>query len=215
MVRQSDILKHLGQAKVVPVIRMPSEMLARRACEWLAEAGMRALEITYSTPGATALIQELRQRFPDLCIGAGTILNDQDAQQAIEAGAAFIVSPMAAPTVLAACREADIPFLPGAATPTEVMERHQEGAATVKIFPALQAGGPGFLKALKSVFPNIPLMPTGGISPDNAADYFKAGALCIGMGGNLTSVQALEADNPKPVFQTAKRVLEAAGIPTN
>jgi 2-dehydro-3-deoxyphosphogluconate aldolase/(4S)-4-hydroxy-2-oxoglutarate aldolase len=173
---------------------------------------MQGLEITFTTPGAAELIAEMRRAAPNALIGAGTVLTSTQAERAAQAGAAFAVAPAAAPEVAAACARLGLPFLPGAATPSEVAARWAEGAAVVKIFPAREAGGPGFLKALKSVFPDIPLLPTGGVSPDTAPDYLAAGALCVGMGGELTPLHALEANDPAPVHAAARRTMELCGL---
>lgn len=205
-----DFRARLARVRVVPVIRTASPDLARRACSWLLDAGMDSLELTFTTPGAAEIIREFAGR-PGVLIGAGTVRTVEQARTAAAAGAAFLVSPGAAPEVAAEARRLALPFLPGAATPSEVSARWAEGAAVVKVFPARECGGPGFLKAVKSVFPEIPLMPTGGVSPDTVTDYLTAGALCVGMGGELTPAKALEANDPAPVLAAARRALEAAG----
>ncbi|UWQ90873.1 bifunctional 4-hydroxy-2-oxoglutarate aldolase/2-dehydro-3-deoxy-phosphogluconate aldolase [Rhodobacteraceae bacterium M382] len=183
----------LRDARIVPVIRHGDAHIARQACDLLAEAGIRALEITTTVPGAADLIADLRRAYPDIATGAGTVFDVDQARTVLDAGAEFVVSPCwsapAAEIVLAA----KIPYLPGAVTPGEVLHHANAGAQVVKIFPADAAGGPGFLKALKSVFPEVALMPTGGVSAQTAQAYLDAGAVCVGMGGNLLPARALEA----------------------
>lgn len=208
---KDEILRErLAALKIVPVIRTPSADLAIRACEWLLEAGLQALELTFTTPDAHRVIETFARTAPDALIGAGTVRTPEQAKAAIDAGASFLVSPGAAPGVGEAAAKAGIPYLPGAATPSEVEAHWAAGAAVVKIFPARECGGPGFLKAIRSVYPDIPLMPTGGVSPDTAKAYLDAGALCLGMGGELVPVDALKANDPKPVRDAAARALAAA-----
>lgn len=205
--REEALRVRLAALKIVPVIRTPSADLAIRACEWLLEAGLQALELTFTTPDAHRVIETFTRTAPDALIGAGTVRTPEQAKAAVDAGAAFLVSPGAAPGVGEAAARAGVPYLPGAATPSEIEARWAAGAAVVKIFPARECGGPGFLKAIKSVYPNIPLMPTGGVSPDTAKAYLDAGALCLGMGGELVPVDALKANDPGPVREAAARAL--------
>ena len=212
MVGDEELRARLARLRIVPVVRAGSEIEARRACRWLLEAGLEALEITYTTPGATNLIAELRAAAPAALIGAGTLRTGEQVREAAAAGAAFAVSPGAAPEAAAACADLALPYLPGAATPSEVAARWAEGAAVVKVFPAREVGGPAFLKAVRSVYPEIPLMPTGGVSPETAPDYLAAGALCVGMGGELMPAAALAADDAAPVLAAARRALALSGL---
>ena len=117
-----------------------------------------------------------------MTVGVGTVLNVEDGRQAVEAGARFVVSPAYVPGLCAFGASAGTPVALGAATPSEALRAHQDGAAFVKLFPAAQLGGPGFLKALRSVYPMIAFMPTGGIGPGDIGAYLSAGAVCLGMG---------------------------------
>lgn len=188
-----ELVETLRSAQIVPVIRHSNPEIALTACELLAEAGIRALEITTTVPDSAALIVELRKRYPAICTGAGTVLDAREADMVLAAGAEFVVSPCWSDAAAREAKAAKVPYLPGAMTPGEVQHHVENGAAVIKIFPADAAGGPGFLKAVKSVFPGLALMPTGGVSPDTAQSYLNAGALCVGMGGNLLPAQALEA----------------------
>jgi len=196
----------LRSETVVPVIRHDDPAIASSACALLAEAGVSILEITTTVPGATDLIATLRDRFPDVLIGAGTVLTQGQATAALDAGARFVVSPCWSDAAAGPVLEAGIPYLPGAMTPGEILHHADSGAAVVKVFPADAAGGPGFLKAVRAVFPDIPLMPTGGVSPDTAPAYLAAGALCVGMGGNLLPAKAIEAGD----LDTARAQIRAA-----
>jgi len=205
------LTRALKDARIVPVIRHPDTTIAETACRLLAQEGARVLEITMTVPDASGLLQRLGAAHPEVILGAGTVLDAAQAQAAIASGAQFVVSPCWCDTVAAACRAARIPYLPGAMTPGEVLHHAQAGAHVVKVFPADAAGGPGFLKALRAVFPDIALMPTGGITPGNAADYLAAGALCVGMGGNLLPAAALEAGDEARARDLIRAALHGAG----
>ncbi|PSL21152.1 bifunctional 4-hydroxy-2-oxoglutarate aldolase/2-dehydro-3-deoxy-phosphogluconate aldolase [Shimia abyssi] len=190
-----NFIEKLRAARVVPVIRHSNPDIAMAACELLVGAGIKALEVTTTVPRADTLIADLRQRFPDICTGAGTVFTAAQAHDVLAAGAEFVVSPCWSETAAPVILDAGIPYLPGAMTPGEVHHHAENGASVVKVFPADAAGGPGFLKALKSVFPDLALMPTGGVSPENATAYLNAGAVCVGMGGKLLPARALEAND--------------------
>ena len=208
--RGKALRARLAALKVVPVIRTPDTDLAIRACEWLLDAGMQALELTFTIPDADRVIQTFARTAPDALIGAGTVRTPEQAKVAIDSGAAFLVSPAAAPGVGETAARAELPYLPGAATPSEVEARWAGKRGCRENFPARECGGPSFLKAIKSVYPDIPLMPTGGVSPDTAKAYLDAGALCLGMGSEVVQVDALKANDPGPIRDAAARALEAA-----
>lgn len=205
------LLETMTRLKVVPVIRTTSEVHAERACEWLLEAGCEAIEVTMTVPNAAGLISRLRKRTPSALVGAGTVLDGNAATIVIDAGASFVVSPCAAPSAAEVCAARGVPFLPGAATPSEILARWREGAVIVKVFPAHQLGGPAFVKAMKAVFPNIPLMPTGGVKPEAVTSYLSAGACCVGMGSELAPVSALESGDKRAVMRVAEQVLKSCG----
>lgn len=200
-----DITAKLFSARVAPVIRTSTEDAARRAVALLAEEGFDLFEITLTTPGAMAVIADLA-RDASLTIGVGTVLTTDQGKSAIDAGASFVVSPAFIPGLSEAGKAAGTPVALGAATPTEALRAHEAGAAFVKVFPAAQLGGPGFVKALKSVYPMIDIMPTGGIEAGNLADYYAAGAACVGMGGKLVSDAALIARDDDAIRSAARTV---------
>ena len=203
-----DITANLISARVAPVIRTSTEAAARRGVELLADEGFALFEITLTTPGAMEVIADLAKD-PDLTVGVGTVLNVDQGKAAIDAGASFVVSPAFIPGLSEAGAVAGVPVALGAATPTEALRANEAGAAFVKVFPAAQLGGPGFIKALKSVYPMIDIMPTGGIEAGNLADYFAAGAACVGMGGKLVSDAALVAKDDEAI-RAAARTVKAA-----
>lgn len=189
----TSIIQRLSNAFIVPVVRLDDVDLARRASHILVQTGIRALEITMTVPGAPALLPELRKAYPDVVIGAGTVLSAEDCRAVIGGGVDFLVSPCWRDGVAEVAEKAGIPYLPGAMTPGEIIHHAEAGAAAVKMFPADAAGGPSFLKGVKAVFPTIPIMPTGGITPDQVSAYRAAGAFCVGLGGNLIPAAALKA----------------------
>ena len=201
----TDIAALLKSAVVAPVIRTSTAGAASRAVDLLSKQGFRLFELTLTTPGALELLGELSQR-SDLTVGLGTVLSEEQGRMGLEAGAAFLVSPAFVPGLTDLCREASTPVALGAATPTEVLQAHQAGADFVKVFPASQLGGAGFVKALKSVYPEIQIMPTGGINPPDIPAYLQAGAACLGMGGNLVSDAALTAGDDEVILTAAQAV---------
>ena len=201
-----DVLAELARIKAVPVIRAGKLEHATRAASWLAEAGMTIVEMTLTTPGVFDGVAELRKQ-PRLIVGVGTILSAQDARLAIAAGSQFLVTPCWVDGVIELARAANIPALIGAGTASEIWRAHTAGAAAVKVFPAATLGGPAFLKQMRAVFPDVPLMPTGGVTVDTATDYLVAGGFCVGLGGELAPAKALEAGDKAAVVDKARRLL--------
>ena len=198
--------RRLSRAVVVPVVRMRKQAHAETAVEVLSDSGIDAFEMTMTTPGALQLIARLREKGGSL-IGAGTVTTPEQALECISAGAEFVVSPVVLPEIARTCAARDVPCYLGAATPTEVLAAHRAGAAAVKIFPAAQLGGPSYLRAIRSVFPGIALMPTGGIGVENIAAYMAAGALCVGMGGKLVDEDAISEGRHGDVAEAAGALL--------
>ena len=196
--------------RVIPVLRFPSRQEAEAAIDCLVEAGFGSVEITLTTPGAVELIAALRGRSPQaFLVGAGTVLDLDAAKRCIEAGADYLVSPCLVPGMTAFAGAAGRGALVGGFTPGEVLAAWREGADIVKIFPAA-TGGPSHLAALRAVYPEIPLCPTGGISQDNLREYFKAGAALVGVGNNVIDRSALAAGDRSRVVAHAKRFLDLA-----
>ena len=181
-----DPLAALRQAGVVAVLRAPSPDSALATVDALIAGGVTGIEITYSTPDAPGVIARVRDRHPQALVGAGTVLTPDQAGAAADSGAAFLVSPGTTPELAEAMLDTGLPVLSGAMTPSEVMTATALGVHAVKLFPA-SLGGPSFLRALRGPFPHVPLVPTGGVSADNLGDWFAAGALAVGAGGELCS----------------------------
>lgn len=187
----SDRLARARTTGILAVLRAPSPELALEASEAIIRGGVSGIEVTFSTPDAPAVIRELIARHGDAAyIGAGTVTTAEQATQAADAGAAFLVSPGTLPGLTRAMLDTGRVVMTGAMTPTEVMGALDLGVDVVKIFPA-SLGGPSYLGALRGPFPDAPLMPTGGVKPDNLADWFAAGAVAVGAGGDLANGTAI------------------------
>ena len=186
-----SVVEQIRAIGIIPVVRATSSEEALAAVEAIREGGIPVLEITMTVPGAVQIIKTLTHRLGDTTlIGAGTVIDPDTARACVDAGASFIVSPALDVPTIEACRILDVPIFPGAMTPTEVLTAWKAGADAVKIFPANAVGGATFLKSLKAPLPQIELIPTGGVSLKNAAEFIQAGALAIGVGADLVKGDA-------------------------
>ena len=200
----------LREVGIIPIIRASSADAVMPVAEALLQAGLPVVEITLTVPNAIDAIGAVAKRFAGkLLVGAGTVTDAESARRAVEAGAEFIVTPCLVREVIEAARRADVAVLPGALTPTEVFEAFRAGGDMVKVFPAQSVGGAAYLRALRGPFPNIPLVPTGGVTLDNIADMFKAGAAAVGVGTELISQDALNRRDYAAIGAVAKRFLAA------
>lgn len=207
MSNPQHLLDQLLAHGVVPVVRTSSVDLARTSVGWLKEAGFRTFEITMTIPNAVSLIEELADD-KDLLVGAGTVFTAAEADRVVAAGANYVVSPCVSAEVGAACRRLEVPSLMGTLTPTEVFNALQAGSTAVKVFPASTVG-PAHLKALRSVFPNVTFMPTGGVDATTVGDWVKAGAACVGVGGKLVDESIIKAGDKDTVLKVGKQLIEA------
>lgn len=207
MSNPQHILEQLVAHGVVPVIRTSSADLAQTSVGWLKEAGFRTFELTMSIPDAPDLIAKLAED-KDLLIGAGTVFTAAEADRVVAAGARYVVSPCVSAEVGAACRRLGVPSLMGTLTPTEVFHALQAGSTAVKLFPASTVGA-GHLKALRSVFPKVTFMPTGGVDASSVGDWVKAGAACVGVGGKLVDEGLIKAGDKETVLKVGKALIEA------
>ncbi|RNE67242.1 bifunctional 4-hydroxy-2-oxoglutarate aldolase/2-dehydro-3-deoxy-phosphogluconate aldolase [Cryobacterium tepidiphilum] len=200
----STSLDVLQTTRVLAVMRAPSADSALRAADALIAGGITGLEITYSTPDAPGVIRALADRYSDeIYLGAGTVTTPDQAKQAADAGAAFLVSPGTRRDLVAAMKDTGLVVMTGALTPSEVMAATEFEVDVVKIFPA-SLGGPGYLRSLRGPFPDVPLMPTGGVTPDNIDEWFAAGAIAVGAGSDLVSAADLAADRYDEVERKAR-----------
>jgi len=182
-----EVFGKIVASGLVPVIRAENPDQAVRIAEACALGGVAALEITFTVPGASAVIEHLAKKSSgQILLGAGTVLDPETARIAILAGAQFVVSPSLNAETARLCNRYQVPYMPGAGTIREVIEAMECGADIVKVFPG-EILGPAFVKAVKGPLPQAPLMPTGGVSLDNVADWINAGSVAVGVGGNLTA----------------------------
>jgi len=194
-------------AGVVAVIRLKEPAKLRAVVDAIAEGGVRALEVTMTVPGAVELIRTLAPTLPPgFVLGAGTVLDADPATRVIDAGAQFVVSPVFRLPVLVACHARTIAALPGCFTPTEILEAWDAGADIVKVFPAT-ALGPAFFKDVHGPLPQVKLMPTGGVSLDNAGDWIRAGAVAVGVGTALLDAKAIAAGDYAVLRANAERIV--------
>lgn len=201
------ILREIG---IVPVIRAETADAALAVVETLASAGLDVAEITMTVPGAIDVIALVARRFGDrVLVGAGTVTDGATAELAIDAGAAFIVTPCLVPDVIDVARRAEVVVIPGALTPTEILDAFRRGGDMIKVFPVQNVGGAAYLRALRGPFPNIPLFPTGGVTLDSVREMFDAGAAAIGVGGEMISRDALARRDYASIGATAGRFLAA------
>ena len=203
-------LEELRRGGIVPVIRAESAGVAVRVVEALVAGGIRTLEITMTVPDAAGAIRAVADRFgQDVLLGAGTVTSRPLAEQALAAGAEFLVTPCLVAEVIAVARERDVAVLPGALTPTEVFTAWSAGGDIVKIFPASNVGGASYLRALKGPFPQIPLCPTGGVTLQTIGELVKAGADAVGVGGELVSKAAIAKGDYDAIAALAARYVTA------
>ncbi len=193
---------------IVPVVRASSAEEAKFAAEAICAGGIPIVEITLTVPGAVEVIAELRRASPNVLVGAGTVLNKEDVLRCASAGAQFLVSPGFNNGIIAGAREADLLLMAGALTPSELMAARDAGADYIKVFPCGNLGGPKYIKALKGPFPNVLMVPTGGVNLQTAADYIKAGAAALGVGGELVQKEAIQSRNAELLSGLAREFVE-------
>jgi len=205
-----DTLARLRAAKVIALVRADDPGHLVDCARALSEGGIGALELTMTTPGAVELCAAVTRALPHLLVGLGTVLDEETVPRAVAAGARFIVTPCVRPEVIGACRTEDVPVLGGAFTPTEVWASWEAGADVVKIFPA-EFFGPAYLRSLKGPFPQVELLPTGGVTPETVADFLRAGAFATAAGSSLVTPAALKARDWNALTARARQFVAAAG----
>ena len=205
---KQNVRNRIIEIGIVPVVRASTPDEARMAAEAVCEGGIPIVEITMTVPGAVEVIRELAKNTSSgVLIGAGTVLNAEAARRCLDAGAQFLVSPgLNLQTVELATREGKA-MMAGALTPTEVMAAWEAGADFIKIFPCGQVGGAKYIKALKGPFPQIPLVPTGGVNLTTAAEFIEAGVAALGIGGELVQAEALRERKPEVIVENARKFL--------
>lgn len=206
---KSDVLNRIKSEKVIALIRADSSASLLDCARALAAGGLNCIELTMTTPGALELCAQVSKELPNVLLGLGTVLDADTARKGIAAGAKFIVTPAVRPTVIAACKEAGVPVLSGALTPTEAYAAWELGSDIIKVFPA-EYFGPAYIKSLKAPFPKIEFMPTGGVTPETLGDFLKAGAFATAAGSSLVAAAALKAGDWAAITARAKVFVAAA-----
>ncbi|WP_277555281.1 bifunctional 4-hydroxy-2-oxoglutarate aldolase/2-dehydro-3-deoxy-phosphogluconate aldolase [Halobaculum limi] len=200
----SDAFAAMRESGIVAVMRGAEPETVVDTAEALVAGGVTALEVTADTAGATEMIATLSEELgDDVLVGAGTVLDSETARAAIAAGAEFVVSPSFDAGVVETCNRYGVLCAPGVMTPTEAVEAYEAGADMVKVFPA-KTVGPSHVAALKGPLGHIDIMPTGGVSPDNAADYIEAGATCVGAGSALVDRELVDAGDFDAITERAE-----------
>jgi len=206
---KESTLNRLRDLGLVAVIRGPAPELTVRMVEALVAGGVLGIEITYTTPDADAVVHALDARFGEqILLGMGTLTRPEQAEEALAAGARYLVSPITDETLGRAMVATGLPVMIGALTPTEVWRAHQLGSDVVKLFPG-SAVGPDYVKALRGPFPNIRLMPTGGVDEHNVGDWFRAGVFAVGAGSQLSPGQLAKEGRFDAIEATARRFAAA------
>lgn len=205
---KETILSAMLEIGIVPVVRTPSAETALKAIEAIYNGGIRAAEITMTVPNAVKALEMLADKFGDkIILGAGTVLDPETARICMLAGAQFFVTPALNLKTIEMAAKYSKPICPGALTPTEVLAAWQAGADIVKIFPCDNVGGPKYIKALKGPFPQIEMIPTGGVNLNTAGDFLKAGACAVAVGGELVNAKLIKEGNYAAIEQTAREYL--------
>jgi len=201
-----EIRRRIADVGIIPVVRASTPQQALLAADAVRAGGIPIVEVTMTVPGAIDVIAQLaKSAGNDVLIGAGTVLDPETAQRCLDAGAMFLVSPgFDRPTVTLA-RSRNVLMIAGALTPTEVITAWQAGSDLVKIFPCEMVGGAKYIKALKGPLPQVPMVPTGGVNLATAADFIRAGAEALGVGGELVSASALKSGNTHEITDAARR----------
>lgn len=206
---QTALYQRIKDAGIVAIIRGQKPELAAPICDALLSGGVRAVEVTLNTSGALDMITWLATHYgQEVIVGAGTVLDGASARAAILAGASFVLTPALNPETITMCHRYSIPVFPGAMTPTEVLTAWELGVAAVKVFPAGRLG-PGYFSDLRGPLPQVDLMAVGGVTIENAGQFIKAGAVALGIGGELVSRALVEAGDMNGIAERARAFVEA------
>jgi 2-dehydro-3-deoxyphosphogluconate aldolase/(4S)-4-hydroxy-2-oxoglutarate aldolase len=204
---REETVQAITDLGVVAVIRMKDAAKLRAVVDAIAEGGVRAIEVTMTVPGAVKLIATLAGSLPStILLGAGTVTDAATALAVIDAGARFVVGPVFRRAVIDACHERNVVAAPGCFSPTEILDAHEHGADIVKVFPAT-ALGPSYIKDVRAPLPQLRLMPTGGVTLDNAGDWIRAGAIAVGVGSALLDAKAIEDGKLDVLANNARRIV--------
>src|ERR1700730_5833129 len=205
-----EILAFITEVGIVPVVRTSSADAAVHAVEALYEGGVRAAEITMTVPGAIRALEKVADQFGNkIMLGAGTVLDPETARACMLAGAEFFVTPSLRVSTIEMVKRYSKVICPGALTPTEVLTAWESGADVVKVFPCGNVGGPKYIKALKGPFPQIEMIPTGGVNLETAGEFLKAGACAVAVGGELVDAKSIKEGRFDVIEDRARQYLAA------
>jgi 2-dehydro-3-deoxyphosphogluconate aldolase/(4S)-4-hydroxy-2-oxoglutarate aldolase len=209
--RSAEVFELIKETGVVAIMRGIGEEEALHTVEALCKGGVKAIEVTYNTPGADRIIMSISRRFKeDVIVGAGTVTKTANAVRAIECGAEFVLAPNTDAEVVAAVKRYGKLMVPGAFTATEVLKCYDYGADIVKIFP-VSSVGPKYIKDLRGPYDHIDMMPVGGVDLGNAGEFIKAGSIAVGVGGSLIKKEFIAAENYKAIEQLAEKFIDEIG----
>lgn len=206
--RSSDVFGLIKDTGIVAILRGIDEDKSIRTVEALCKGGVRAIEVTFNTPGADSIILSILGRFKgEIIIGAGTVTNPATAVRAMECGAEFVLAPNTDAEVISTVKKYGKTMVPGAFTPTEVLKCYELGADIVKVFP-VSSVGPKYISDLRGPYDYIDMMPVGGVDINNAGEFIRAGAIAVGVGGSLIKKELLASGNYKAIEELAKRYMD-------
>ena len=209
MAAKSEVIASIREEGAIAILRTSTAAQAIDAAQAVIAGGFQIVEITYGVPSAPHVIARLVEDNPsDLIFGAGTVLNAEQVNECVDAGAQFLVSPCVLPEMILVGAERDVVTIPGAFTPTEIYTAYSLGADFVKLFPAV-VSGPDYLKAIRGPLPEIPIIPTAGVNTGNVREWFKAGAVAVGAAGGVFDRSAIEQGDWNAVTQLAREFLAA------
>jgi 2-dehydro-3-deoxyphosphogluconate aldolase / (4S)-4-hydroxy-2-oxoglutarate aldolase len=203
----NEVLGEIHKQKIVAIIRGDSTDLIESTVESLYQGGIRLVEITMNTQGALNGIERIKQAFPEMLVGAGTVLDSETARSAIVAGASYILTPTLKASTIEMGNRYNVPVIPGVLTPTEALTAYEAGAKMVKIFP-IRSLGPKYISDLHGPLPHLDMMAVGGISLDNASSFIKAGSCALGIGSSLVDNTLVQQGDFTEIEKRARRFVE-------
>lgn len=202
-------MKHIHDTALIPIIRVDSGDLAIKVADALRDGEVSIIEVTMSVPGALAIVSRLIDAFgEEILVGTGTVLDGEMADNAIKAGSRFIVSPNYSKELIATANKHNIPVIPGALTPSEILDAYTMGADAVKVFPCDNVGGASYIKAIRAPLPHIPLVPTGGVDLETAGPLLEAGAFALGVGSAIADKKAIKEGRFEVISENVAKFLD-------
>jgi 2-dehydro-3-deoxyphosphogluconate aldolase/(4S)-4-hydroxy-2-oxoglutarate aldolase len=210
---KEKVMKLIYDTGFIPIIRVESADIAFKVADAFLEGDVNIIEVTMSVPGAVDVVKQLIETFGDkVLIGTGTVVDGKMVEEVIKAGSEFIVSPNYSRDLIETAIKHNKPIIPGALTPTEIFDAYTMGADAVKVFPCGTVGGAAYLKAIRGPLPQIPLVPTGGVSLETAGPMLEAGAYALGVGGAITDKKAIKEGRFEVITENVRKFLDIVKI---